>query len=230
MKKKMLIVSGCTLLLSFSASAASAEIVSMTVNNYSAASTDSSERSDSAAGNNYYLSANFGIAMLSDFDATDSNPATANASIETNRGFDVGGALGYDFGYTRLEGEVSYQYNSADQAMTPSGAVDLSEAVDSLAFLVNGYWDFTNDTPWTSFVGFGIGALLINVDDDTAYLGDDYDTVFAYQVSAGIGYVINEDITVECKYRYLNTSEPEFGNIEGEYESRTFTAGVRYNF
>ena len=228
MKKKMLIVSGCTLLLSLSASTASAEIVSMTVNNYSGDSAESASSTD--GGDNYYLSANFGVAMLSDFNSTDSNPATSNATIETNRGNVVGAALGYDFGYTRLEGELSYQYNSVEQAITASGAVDLAEAVDSLAFLVNGYWDFTNDTPWTSFISFGLGAVVVNVDDNTRYLGNDYDTVFAYQVGAGIGYVVNNDVTIECRYRYLATTDPQFGDVEGEYETRNFTVGVRYTF
>ncbi len=206
MKKKILIISGCAMLLSLSTSAYSAEETSL------------------------YVSGNFGWANLSDAEATDSDPATSNYDIKSHDGFALGAALGYDFGYTRIEGELAYQNNSLDKASTASGDVDLTNAIDSLAFLVNGYWDFTNDTPWTSFVSVGLGAALVNVDDETVYLGDDYDTVFAYQVGAGVGYAVNEALTVECKYRYLATTDPEFDNVEAEYATHNIYAGMRYAF
>lgn len=206
MKKKILIISGCTLLLSLSTSAYSAE-----------------EKP-------YYVSGNFGLAMFSEAEVTDSNPATANADVEAHNGFALGAALGYDFGNARLEGEVTYQNNSLDKADTATGDVDLSEDIDSLTFLANGYWDFTNNTPWTSFLSAGLGVAMVNVDDNTAYVGDDYDTVFAYQLSAGIGYAINETMTVECKYRYLATTDPEFDNVEVEYATQNVYVGLRYAF
>ena len=206
MKKKILIISGCTLLLSLSTSA------------YAAAEKP------------YYLSGNLGLGMFSDAEVTDSNPATANADIDAHNGYVLGAAFGYDFGNARVESEVAYQNNALDKASTVSGDVGLADDIESLTFLVNGYWVFTNNTPWTSFLSAGLGAALVNVDDNTAYLGDDHDTVFAYQVGAGIGYAINDRITVECKYRYLATTDPEFGNVEAEYATQNISAGMKYSF
>ncbi len=206
MKKRMLLISGCTMLLSLSTSA------------YGAAEMP------------FYVSGNLGWANLSDAEVSNSNPAISNMDIESHEGYALGAALGYDFGDTRIEGELAYQNNSLDKASNASGDVDLDDNIDSLAFLVNGYWDFTNNTPWTSFVSVGIGAALVNVDDNTAYLGDDYDTVFAYQVGAGVGYAVNELLTVECKYRYLATSDPEFDKVDTEYATHNIYAGMRFAF
>lgn len=206
MKKKMLLISGCAMLLSLSTSA------------YGAAEMP------------FYVSGNLGLGILSDFEVTDSRVATRDADVESSKGWALGAALGYDFGPARLEGEVTYQNNSLDKASTASGDVDLSEDIDSIAFLVNGYWDFTNDTPWTSFVSVGLGMAVVNVDDDTVYVGDDHATVFAYQVGAGVGYAVNEALTVECKYRYLATSDPDFGHVEAEYATHNIYAGMRYAF
>lgn len=211
--KKLLIIAGCTMLLSLSSTAwAAAETLYAT------------ERP--------YVSANLGLATFSDAEATNPNLAPANYDIEADSGIAFSAAVGYEFSSfnTRLDLEVTYQNNPLDQASTAAGAVPLTEDIDSFAVLANVYWDLVNDSPWTPFLSAGLGAALVNVDDSTAYLGDDSDSVFAYQVGAGIGYAVNRNMTVEAKYRYFATADLEFDLVELEYATHNLYAGIRYVF
>ena len=207
MKKKILIVAGCIMLISLSTSAYGAE-----------------EKT--------YMSANFfGLGFFSDSGATNSNTAIAGYDIEASEGFAVGAAVGYDFfGYLRIEGEIAYQNNALAKASTAGGDVLLHEDIDSLAFLVNYYCDFTNDSLWTPYLSAGLGMALVNVDDNTGYVGNSYDSVLAYQVGAGLGYAFDEELTLEVKYRYFATTNPEFDYVEMEYATHNVYVGMRYSF
>ncbi len=203
--KKKISIAVCVMLLSLSTSA------------YSATDT-------------LYLSANLGVGFFSDAEVTGSDASAANYDIEANTGYGLGAAVGYEFDNTRIESEFVYHNNTLDQATTAGGDAALSDDIDSFAVLINGYRDFANDSRWTPFLGGGLGLAMINVDDDTAYLGDDSATVFAFQISTGIAYAVNEVITVDCRYRYFATTNPEFDSGETEYRTHNVYAGVRYSF
>lgn len=207
MKKKVLIIAWCVMLTSLATSAHGGEEES-------------------------YLSANFfGLGFLSDAKATNQNGAIPGYDIETSEGFAVGAAMGYDFyGFPRIEAEIAYQNNALDKVTTGAGRVLLHEDIDSLAILVNGYLDFTNSSLWTPFLSVGLGTALINVDDSTVYVGNDATAVFAYQIGAGIAYAVNPDLSLEGKYRYFATTDPEFGKVEMEYATHNLYVGMRYSF
>ncbi|MCI5144811.1 MAG: hypothetical protein D3923_04620, partial [Candidatus Electrothrix sp. AR3] len=55
------------------------------------------------------------------------------------------------------------------------------------------------------------------------------DTVWSYQLSTGIGYALNEQLTVDALYRYFATDDPEFdGNVNYEFASHNFLVGLRF--
>ncbi len=59
---------------------------------------------------------------------------------------------------------------------------------------------------------------------------NDDDTVFAYQVGAGVGYAVTEKVSFDVKYRYFATSDPEFDTTKAEYSSHNVYAGIRVTF
>ncbi|MEN8135082.1 MAG: outer membrane beta-barrel protein [Thermodesulfobacteriota bacterium] len=207
MKKKILIVAGCIMLILLSTSAYGAE-----------------EKT--------YMSANFfGLGFFNNSKAANSSTPTTNYNIEADTGFAVGAAVGYDFyGYLRIEGEIAYQNNPLTKAKTAGGDIVLHEDIDSLSFLTNLYCDFTNHSLWTPYLSAGLGAALVNVDDNTGYVGNAYDSVFAYQVGAGLAYTFTQELTLELKYRYFATTNPVFKNIEMEYATHNVYVGMRYSF
>lgn len=177
-----------------------------------------------------YQRVNLGMGIMADSAVSNSLSPMGKSDVESREGLAVGVALGYDFGGVRIEGEVAYQKNSLDKVA--GTGVALAGDIDSLAVLVNGYWDLENSSLWTPFLGVGIGVAVVNPNGaNSTYLPDDYDFVFAYQVSAGLGYAINEHVTFDLTYRYFATAEPKFfRGIEAEYASQNLYAGLRYTF
>lgn len=209
MKKNLLIISVCVLAFFFSSPAYSAE--------------------------GPYVSGNIGFAMLSDSDVTDSTIPDITIDMEYDTGLALGAALGYNFGNTRLEGEISYQKNDFEKASLFGVDVDLTGDVTSLSLLMNGYYDFVNNSAVTPYLSAGLGFAEVEVNDlnvPGSGLPDsnDDDTVFAYQVGVGVGYAVNEKVTIDVKYRYFATSDPEFDTTEAECASHNFLFGVRVNF
>src|SRR3546814_735444 len=114
----------------------------------------------------------------SDFDLG----ATSNAvTVEHEKGFDVDGIIGYDFGGFRAEFEVGYKDANLDSVSTsvagvpggggtsylPGGAQPAGtyEAADGntrvLSFMLNALLDFGNDDGWNGYIGGGAGVARV---------------------------------------------------------------------
>ena len=74
------------------------------------------------------------------------------------------------------------------------------------------------------------GQVLVTWGRSVLYRYDADDTVFAWQVGAGIGYALTPQLTFDLKYRYFATSDPEFDGTEVEYASHNVYAGIRLHF
>lgn len=182
-----------------------------------------------------YISAHGGTAFASDSDLTDSTVPGLVIDMEYDAGFAVDGAVGYDFGGLRLEGEVALQKHDLDKAKYRGVSVDLSGEASSLSFLVNGYVDFKNNTPLTPYLTAGLGVASIDVDNlnvvgsGVANTSDD-DMVFAYQLGVGVGYGVSESVDLDLRYRYFATTDPEFGSTTSEFGSHNFLLGLKVSF
>jgi outer membrane autotransporter protein len=191
--------------------------------------------SSASSAEGFYVSGNIGFAMLSDSDITDSTTPGLTITMEYDTGLALGGALGYDFNRFRVEGEISYQTNDVDKISVLGIPFSASGDVSSLAFLINGYFDFVNDSAFTPYISAGLGYAKIefndlNVSGSGLSGASDDDSVFAYQVGLGVGYAVTEKFTIDVKYRYFATEDPEFDTTTAEVASHNFLFGVRFNF
>ena len=63
---------------------------------------------------------------------------------------------------------------------------------------------------------------------------DESDTVFAYQVGAGVAYNFAPQTAVNAQYRFMGTTDPEFSDdtvaIDMEYQSHNFWVGLTQRF
>ena len=96
-----------------------------------------------------------------------------------------------------------------------------------VAFMGNMDYDFDTGSRWVPYVGGGLGVAIISIDTENAQgrsLSDDSDTVFAYQVGAGLGYEFpleeGRSITVSLDWRYFGTQDPTFkGDVsDGDFD------------
>jgi opacity protein-like surface antigen len=178
---------------------------------------------------------------------------TPNQTFNERIGFDpgvyVGGAGGFDFGFLRLEGELSYKEANIDSITDNTGANqyrDINGNLGALAFMANAFFDFHNYTPVTPYIGGGIGFATLHLSNTYAtntsagnqrqmmYPRDD-DAVFAYQAGAGLGIALNRRCSLDLGYRYFNTDWANFSRnslttSSVRFESHNATVGFRVKF
>lgn len=180
-----------------------------------------------------YVSGNLGIGIASDSDVTESG---TTGTFESDKGLALGAAFGYGMGNTRIEGEVAYQKNDLNKvSISGIGSASIDGDTSSTALLLNGYYDFKNESALTPFLSAGLGLAKVEVSEITLpgfgpVTSNSDDTVFAYQIGAGVGYAVNDKVSLDLKYRYFATSDPDFEGTEVEYSSQNIYAGVRVNF
>ena len=160
-----------------------------------------------------YVSGNIGTTLLLDSDFSLFGIDVVQSSHDP--GFNIGGALGYDFGNIRAEAEIIYRRaryeHFAVGAVIPGCPCvgDDDDDVSAASFMANGYYDFDiKDSPLVPYLGGGLGGAKVMLDDNLGI--DDSDFVFAYQVMAGIGYEIASSMTLTVGYRYFATTTPKY--------------------
>jgi opacity protein-like surface antigen len=182
-----------------------------------------------------YVSGNFGFAMASDSDLTDSTVPGVTVNTEFDTGPALGAALGYDFNRFRVEGEISYQKNDVDKIGALGVFFDATGDATAISFLINGYFDFVNSSAFTPYISAGLGYAQVEFNDlsisGSGFPGSsDDDSVFAYQIGIGVGYALSEKVTIDVKYRYFGTEDSEYGTTKAEFASNNILFGVRVNF
>jgi opacity protein-like surface antigen len=186
-----------------------------------------------------YVSGNVGLTLVDDIDLTDDDNLLPGADIEMefDSGWNVAGAIGYRMDNIRFEAEIGYQENDVDNVDFRGRDVEFSGDANVLSLLANGYYDFVNSSAWTPFVTAGLGMAQVEI-SDLNFAGSglrsasEDDSVFAWQIGAGVSYAISDMLDLEMKYRYLMVSDLEFEEgfeVDGP-NSHIFSLGMRYNF
>jgi opacity protein-like surface antigen len=183
----------------------------------------------------------------------DANPSTTNYSTDSSytdqvkftSALYISGNGGYNFGYLRLEGELSYQYASQRRNYYYDNSHhrhENSPELTTLAMMVNGFVDFHNSTWATPYLGGGVGladmhlsgAATVNNSSQPPYGGGN-DIVFAYQLGAGVNLAFNPSWAMDIGYRYFATNRANFNSDADlksslKYQSHIVLVGLRYKF
>ena len=168
--------------------------------------------------------------------------------VDVESKFDPGvgilGQVGYGFGQIRLEGELGYRYNKTDTVEMLNQRVSGSGSARATTMMLNALYDFNTGTPWTPYIGAGVGGAYVNMNsvrarDNTFATVDDSDLVFAYQGIAGVSYDFTNNLAIKADYRYLGTQSGKFdvtdnagnsGTLEDNYTSHSLMVGFTYKF
>jgi OmpA-OmpF porin, OOP family len=195
----------------------------------------------------WYVGVDGGAMIVEDLSLNVAGLSNAG-QIDTDKGYDFGGVVGYDFGGFRLESEVSYREadvdqfagritNSAGTTLTPNGTYDVGGDANALSFMVNGLLDFGDDDGIQGFVGGGVGVARVDVQTVFAapsYL-DDSDTGFAWQALAGVRAPLSDSWDVGLKYRFFNAKDVDLvdrlgRNVSTRFRSHSIMGSLIYNF
>jgi opacity protein-like surface antigen len=189
----------------------------------------------SAADGRAYFGINAGVFMPTD------NKGTTNigtADIEFDTGFTTSAYGGYEFGNgLRLEGELTYKQADMhiDKLMLGGIISNIDSDVSIFGTMANVFFDFKNSSPVTPYIGGGIGFASVYVGQGRLTNGvsiweEDYDRVFAYQVGAGVGYNVTNNVTLDLGYRYFDTSDLKIYLYDAKFASHNVVAGARFKF
>jgi outer membrane protein OmpA-like peptidoglycan-associated protein len=132
-----------------------------------------------------------------------------SASLDRDEGFIGGLAAGYQFGPFRAELNGDYSQNDIKSIHAGAVSIPLSGHTANISFMVNGLYDINLGMPVVPYVGFGVGATDLRLEDLTAGAltpggnGSADRWGFAVQPIVGISYSITPQISIAGEYRYL---------------------------
>ena len=135
----------------------------------------------------WYAAISGGAALFTDSDVKYStrdsfgNAVDNSAETDFDTGFNILGAVGYDLGPVRIEGEAGFRkadvesisFKSITVAGTPVGAPTLNTINDAvrasgdvavLSAMVNGWYDLELGGKWLPYIGGGVGVARVDVD------------------------------------------------------------------
>ncbi|MEE9904454.1 MAG: outer membrane beta-barrel protein [Chlorobium sp.] len=178
----------------------------------------------------HYISGMAGMSWFQDYTANESNDWSVGREelgMKFDGGLSLAGAIGCDYGSTRLEAEVGYQSGdlksgSFTQRWARQESVgedidtaDLTGDMSVLTLMGNGYYDIDlGGVDLYVFAGVGIAQVSL---DDVAEVWeggeeDDYnwnvaETTLAYQLGAGLAIPISDGVMLDARYRYFATTD-----------------------
>lgn len=126
--------------------------------------------------------------------------ARGGVDLDFNRGFALGAQAGYrwDNGF-RIEEAFSYIQRNSRSSTAPDDI--------RTTWMTNAYYDFNTGTPWTPYLGTGIGYAHTNAFFANGFTnGEGGFSSWAIQGIAGLGYQINPHFGIDVQYRLLELS------------------------
>jgi opacity protein-like surface antigen len=166
----------------------------------------------SNAATNPYVSLSGGLGFMNN-----SSVNGVSDAIEYKTGYLVNGAVGLKSDSYRLEAEVGYHRNSLDNVT--------DENLSIWSFMANGYLDYDmREEGISPFVMAGLGVASASWNWPG---GSDSDSVFAWQVGAGIGIKASDKVTFDVAYRYFSTADPTLDGYKISIGSHNILAGLR---
>lgn len=192
---------------------------------------------------NWYLGLHGALSFVGEEDLS-GNPTIGSFDQDTGAGYGV--SLGYrprietgEWSNMRLEIEWHHQRANIDKINTTGGTTTASGDVRANAGMFNVFYDAATSMPeWRPYVGVGLGFADLHLKNAAAFgASGDKDSVFAWNLMAGLGYVPEWLPYTEwtAGYRYFSTADAEFGltgggTFEMEYDSHNIEAGIKFLF
>ncbi len=195
-----------------------------------------------AAESGVYLGLFGGLSLV---DGARNESGTGTFNFDFNTGYGALATLGYDLredfphiGIGRVEIEAAYRSNGLDEVSFAQATLPTEGDVRVASLMLNTFGEYRDTLPMLPYIGGGIGLARVELDGvrfgDTL-LFDDSDTVFAWQVGAGIGWQAARNLVLDLGYRYFSTVNLRFTDAEGErfkskYDSHLILLGARIGF
>jgi opacity protein-like surface antigen len=155
------------------------------------------------------------------------------ADVDTHTGVTLGGGSIDALDAASIAGSPT-PLGASVAAIVADGRGDIS----STSVFANVYYDFNSGSAWQPYIGAGLGLSDVNVKYNPSGVGviDGGETKFAYQVKAGLTWMVNETWEVFGEYAYRATDNVELNNdlfpgtLNIENQQNLLSIGARYRF
>ncbi|ECC1659824.1 adhesin/invasin protein PagN [Salmonella enterica subsp. salamae] len=174
--------------------------------------------------------------------------------------FGGGVAIGYDFNDqfqlpvrleldTTFRGEADAKGGQDITAFGESVHINVKNQVRMSTYMVNGYYDFHNNTAFTPYISAGVGLAHVKLKNNTIPVGFDINETlsasknnFAWGAGIGAKYAVTDNIAVDASYKYINAGKVSISknNYAGDEHtsyyadtkaaSNDFMLGITYAF
>ena len=182
--------------------------------------------------NNFYVSS--GLGLLGDSFFTDAcNGSCSSTFSDTPLNGSWSGELGVGYYFTdKFRGEISYSASVLRDNTTYSGGGYMGlDWVDNHSIFVSSYYDFSNNSRFTPYLGIGIGPSLIDTDQVFGNSNKNTDITFGYQGKLGVSYEAFESTDLFLEGAYQATKSFKIHNQQIDpMEMFSTRLGLRYKF
>ena len=164
----------------------------------------------------------------------DENVATDEKLDIDDNSMMFSGAIGYRWGYFRVEAEYVYREDTEDsQTKITQGIANVfvtrrTAEFSSESYMANVYWDISPYTMFTPYVSAGLGLTRLEYTftntglPNVSYEEDN----FTWSVGGGISAQVTTRFNVDIGYRYYDMGEI----ADGDIHNHEVYGGLRYVF
>ncbi|MEM6711830.1 MAG: outer membrane beta-barrel protein [Pseudomonadota bacterium] len=203
----------------------------------------------------FYVSAFGGASFFNEYDSVLTGaPAGQTVEIDFDTGFNLGAAVGYDFGNLggfigyRAELELSYYQADVDSIAFsgngPALEINVDGDVSTTNIIANVYGDLEVDPSgfFTPYLGVGLGVAFTDVDavyGANVNVDGDEESLIA-QAIAGVNFDVHENVDLFAEGRYarifdvestrVNPNNGDIGFLDDDVDILSVNVGVRFNF
>lgn len=204
-----------------------------------------------------YIEYDVGLTLMRNQNLTRTNPPGLSGHIESEPGFNVGGAIGTKFlQHFRTEINVGYRQNDVERIGIQPGNKDGKGTLSMIHVLANAYAEYDFDLGVIPYFGLGAGFGQVEIDahnkSDTLQIDSD-DNGFLWNAMVGLTipwrnadnpertttafnigyrYLMTEDLNFRAR---INTVPPPVNGpiarqLDSEYDAHEIVFGLRYFF
>ena len=151
---------------------------------------------------------------------------TKNHLSDNVFGYNLAAGAGVKMENGILRFELDYTSNEDGEKMIAADKIEIK----SRAIFGNAYFDIDTNSAFRPYLGFGLGGSKVKIGDKSV-------SKFAYQYSAGVSYLFNDNTAVDLGYRatsYADFEEERKGVFPRKVDYKVYgnelTLGVRFSF
>ncbi len=206
----------------------------------------------SAAAQQFYIGLHGGLNLVHNqfvLDEVEQVAVWPVAEARFEPGYTFGGVVGLQaVSFLRLELEATYRKNGFDEIKWSDsdfkqGLFETDGDVTSVMVIGNVLFDLPTDGPLVPSLGLGLGVAAVSFDgvkDRDGRLFDERLIGPAFQTNVGLGYRVNDHLTMSLQYRYTSVwlfefMTPEQPALGGDdviigYSTSAIRLGMRVGF